>query len=175
LSSISANSFARWLAPLIGFAAFTLALWSWQIPPAGGALGTTVRFAAIPPGEIAATPTGSFGVGRVLQPGRGQARGELTLINVSGKPLSVHARTVPSNGDLDHMVQVKLTAGRWALDSGTLTTRPTWSTSAIVLPPRTRITLGIEAWLPPSVRAGYEGRDVVVTVELQADQIEVGA
>jgi hypothetical protein len=174
LPTTSAPKAVRLLAPLIGFVLVAAALWSWRIPPAGGALGTTVRFVASPPGEIAVTSSGDFAVGRGLQPGSVAARGGLALANVSARPQSVRIRALPSSADLDDRLQVTLKAGRWTLVSGRLGDLRTWSTSAIVLPPRTRIALRTEAWLPRSVHDGYEAREVDVTVEIKADPIESG-
>lgn len=172
MSALTINAVSRRLAPAIGFAVAVLVLLSWRIPAAGDGLGADVRFVGTPLGEVALEPAGTFAFGRALEPGEGEAHGRLTLANVAGGPLAVRVRGLPSNRELDRLLQVELRAGSRTLAHGRLARLREWTGRSVTLPRGGRTEIALRAWLPAGVRGPYEGRSVDVTLELRARPAE---
>lgn len=156
---------------LLGAGVTLVALASWRMPPAGGRLGADVRILSAPTGELDVSPSGPFLSANDLGPGSpdGGARGELAVRNQTGSPLSVRARLLPSASDLDALLRVRVSAGEERVLDGTLGELRTWSARAIHLAPGERRELHVQAWLPGTVRDGYQGRVEDVGLELRAE------
>jgi hypothetical protein len=90
------------------------------------------------------------------------------LRNVTGGALRVRLRGLPSNADLDPLARIEVLApGGRPLVRGPLARFRNW-THALRLPRAGSAELSVRAWLPASVRTGFQGRDVDVTVEMRA-------
>jgi hypothetical protein len=88
--------------------------------PSEGAPGANVTFQAEPTTGLEMSPAGSFGEGLDLRPGAAPAEGTVSIRNVSGSPLVVRARALPSAEDLDRRMRVEVTAGDTVVYSGML-------------------------------------------------------
>jgi hypothetical protein len=159
---------------LLGAGIALVALASWRMPPAGGRLGADVRILSAPTGELDVSPAGPFLSVTNLEPGSpgGGALGELGVRNQTGSRLSVRVRLLPSTADLDALLRVRVSAGGERLLDGTLGGLRTWSAGAFHLSSGERRELHVQAWLPGTVRDGYQGRVEDVGLELRAERAE---
>jgi hypothetical protein len=152
----------------LGIAIAALLVLALRVPAESGPLGAGMRLTSVAPGEVEVSPTGTLLNARRLLPGRAPARATVDLRNVTGTALRVRLRGLPSNGDLDHLTRIEVLApGGRPLVRGTLARFRDW-TAALRLPRAGSAELSVRAWIPASVRTGYEGRDVDVTVEMRA-------
>jgi hypothetical protein len=152
----------------LGIAVAALLVLAFRVPAEGGPLGAGMRLTTVAPGELEVSPTGTLLNARRLLPGADPAQATLDLRNVTGKDLRVRLRGLPANRDLDRLARLEVLApGGRALVRGPLARFRDW-TAALRLPRSGSAGLTVRAWIPASVRTGFEGRDVDVTVEMRA-------
>ena len=138
-----------------------------RIPQADGRLGADVRLVAIPPVELSTTASGAFLSGRHLEPGGEAATGKLPLRNDSAADTVVSFRALAPRDRLSRLVTVELTANGHRLASGSLAQLRRWSGSLRIPRGATR-TVEASAWVPGSVRSGYEGGSADITLDIRA-------
>jgi hypothetical protein len=150
-----------------GMAVAALLVTAFRVPAESGALGAGVRLIAAAPGELEASPSGTLLSARRLLPGR-SAESTVRLRNVTGSDLCVRLRGLPAGRDLDRIVRLELRGpGGRPLARGPLGRFRHW-TPPFRLRRAESTRLSARVWIPTSVRTGFEGRDVDVTVEMRA-------
>jgi hypothetical protein len=165
--SISSDAWARRIGVAIGLVLALAAVLSWRIPAEGAGLGAEARFVAVPPGELTLEPAGDFLSARGLEPGEG-ADGRLRLTNITGGPVGVRVRGLPSGRDLDRLLRVEIRAGDATLFRGPLAPLRSW-TRAVTLARGESRTLEVRVRLAPGAGARAVGASVDVTVELRTE------
>lgn len=138
-----------------------LALHSWAIASTGTALGADLGVAAVPPGELEVS-SGLALQATGLQPGAAPATGALRVRNISGAPVRVRIRALPSTRALDGALELTATArGRRIVLSRS------WSTMRVTLGMRKSTTIALRARLTRPA----QGLIADVTLELDADTL----
>jgi len=148
-----------------------LALLGWRVPGGDGSLGADVIFAANPSGELAISPIGPFITVAGLEPS-GERQGAINVKNQTGSTLAVKPRAAAEGRDLDRVLRVELKAADKLLFSGPLGGLRNGTSRAFVLTPGQTSPLDVRIWLPPSIRAGYQGRIASVHMELRPTPVE---
>lgn len=143
-----------------GLAAFAIALHSWAIASTGSALGADLGVAAVAPGELqVASGLALHAAG--LAPGGPSAEGALRVRNITGVPVRVRVRALPSTRVLDDALELVATyRGR------RIVLRRAWSDAA-TLGIRESVSLPLQARL---LRPA-QGLIADVTLELGADPV----
>lgn len=166
--SNSSDAWARRIGLAIGLLLALAAVLSWRIPAEGAGLGADARFVAAPPGELTVEPAGAFLSARRLESGGEAPEGRLWLRNITGGPVGVRLRGLPSSRDLDRLLRVQIEDGDATLFRGRLG-RLRSGTRALVLGRGERRALDARVWLPAGAGARAVGAAVDVTVELRAE------
>ena len=162
----SIDRIARVLGILVGVAIAAIAVISWRVPGGERTLGTDVRVEALQTGEIGVAPLHPFVSASSLLPGR-SVSGDVTVRNQTGVPLALRLRALPSERDMDGLLVVRLSAGARTLYDGKLGGLSTTGSGPLPLRPATSKRLHVTVSLPASVRTGFQGR--IVDVSLQID------
>jgi hypothetical protein len=155
---------ARPLGILLGVAIAAVALVSWRVPGGQRTLGADVRMEALQTGPVGVAPLQPFLSTPSLLPGS-TVSGDVTLRNQTGVPLSLRLRALPSTPDLDSLLQVRVSAGTRTLYDGSLGGLRTAGTAPLRVASARSAQLEVRATLPASVRSGFEGRIVDVTLQ----------
>ncbi|MEA2330870.1 MAG: hypothetical protein QOH58_1008 [Thermoleophilaceae bacterium] len=163
----TSSSWARRIGLAIGLLVAVGALLSWRIPAEGAGLGADARFVAVPAGELTVDPAGRFLSARGLRPGGATARGRLAVRNITGGPVGVRLRGLPSSRDLDRPLRVEIAADGTTVFRGRLAALRSW-TRAVPLGRGEQRSLEARVWLPAGAGASTVGASVDVTVELRA-------
>ena len=144
-----------------GIAVFAAALHSWAIASTGAALGTDLGVAAVAPGELAVS-SGLALQASGLQPGMRPANGTLHLRNITGVPVRLRVRALPSTRVLDDVLELRASAGGRSIALGRA-----WQ----ALPG----TLGVRerADLPLRARLRRPAQGLIADVALELDAIPV--
>jgi hypothetical protein len=165
--STSIDTWARRIGLAVGLLVALAAVLSWRVAAEGAGVGAEVRFVAIPPGELTVEPAGTFLAARGLEPG-GAATGRLELRNITGTPVVVRLRGLPSSRDLDASLRVELAAGDDVVFRGRLGRLRGW-TAPFALARAERRRLVARLWVAPGAGGKVAGAAVDVTVELRAE------
>jgi hypothetical protein len=165
------ETWARRVGLAVGLAVAAALVLAGRLPAGDGTLGADLVVAAHPTGELGVRPSGPFLQGVDLRPGD-EARGEVEVVNQTGVPLEVRVRGLPSSTQLDGLLRIAIEAGDEPVFRGTLGQLRRWSSAALRLEPGGSRTLSVQAWLPASLRGGYEGR--VEQVGLEFDPSPAG-
>lgn len=164
-SKARTDRWAKRLGILLGVALAGAALLGWRVPGGSGTLGANVRVDALQTGAVGVAPLRPFIDVASLLPGH-SAGGSVRLRNQTGVPLAVRLSALRSAPDLDGLLRITIGAGRaGALDDGPLgpaRTRP------LRLDPGETKTLSVAIALPRTLRAGYQGRIVDVTLQIDS-------
>jgi hypothetical protein len=160
-----AMHWVKGLAFLLGVAGVGLALLAWRIPGGDGTLGADVIFVSHLSGELQISPTGPFITKAGLEPSD-EAEGTLKVRNRTGTRLAIRPRAVPDNRDLNRILWLEIKNGNTLLFSGRLGRLPKDGARTFVLAPQQSGALNLRAWLPISIRSGYQGRIVQIDVTL---------
>jgi hypothetical protein len=145
--------------------AFGLVL-SGRMPPSQAEAPARLSISSKPTPELGVAPAGArFLDTRRLLPGRRPASGTLTLSNYTGRPLAVRLRATSPQRDLDPVVRIAVQVGRRQVFNGPLATLRSWSRLAVRLRARQRRQVQFRAWVPMSVKTGYEARSAEVELE----------
>jgi len=123
----------RWAGLLTGLGLAVAAFVAWQIPASGQALGADITIVAAPAGEVTVSPLAPTLAARGLR--RGQTdRGEMKLTNITGSPLAIRFRALPSSDALDSSAVLTISDRGRVLVSAPLTALRKWSRSRLRLP-----------------------------------------
>jgi hypothetical protein len=137
-----------------------------RIPQEDGKLGADVRMVATPPAGIDAG-SGTFLTGRHLTNGGEAATGKLRLTNNQSGEAVVSFRALGSDPKLSHLLNVELDLDGKKVAGGTLAQLRRWN-GALRIPRGSTRTLEASAWIPGSVRKGYEAKSSDVTLQIRA-------
>lgn len=144
-----------------GLTTMALAVHSWAIVSTGAALGTDLGVAAVAPGELEAS-SGLVLQATGLQPAAAPATGAVWLRNITGAPVRVRLRALPSTRALDGALELTVAArgGRTVLGRS-------WSPVVLTL------GVGKAATLPLRARLlrPQQGLIADVALELGADPV----
>ena len=122
----------------------------------------------IVPGELTAAPTGGpLLAARAMQPGGPPRAGRVRLRNIAPDPVDVRAQALPSDRGLARLAHMELRSGGQVLARGSLAELRRRS-APLRIPPQATRTLEARAWIPRSIRHGYEARYTDVTIDLLA-------
>jgi len=102
--------------------------------------------------------------GTGLVPGR-MAAGSISVRNVTGRTQDVRIRAIPSERDLDAILDVRITAQGEPVYQGSLEGLRTWTQDAVTLRSAESSRLSLEIRLPRSTARGFEGRIDTVRLE----------
>lgn len=152
---------ARAIGLACGLALFAIALHSWAIASTGSALGTDIGVAAVAPGELEVS-SGLVLHASGLQPGAAPATGTVRMRNITGAPVRVRVRALPSTRALDGVLELTTTVGGRRIELGRA-----WSAARFRLGVRGTRSLPLRAWL----RRPAQGLIADVTLELDADPV----
>jgi hypothetical protein len=167
--STSSDTWARRIGLAVGLLAALVAVLSWRVAAEGAGMGAEARFVAVPPGELTVRPAGAFIAARGLEPGALRT-GRLELRNITGGPLAVRLRGLPSGPVLDRLLRVELAAGGEVVFRGRLGRLRAWTTP-FVLDRAQRRDLAARVWLAAGAGGASAGAAVDVTVELRAEPL----
>jgi hypothetical protein len=153
---------------LIGLALCATVVLHGRMPEQGGALPArlTVRPAPATP-VLGVSPSRRFLSTSDLTPGPPEAgaSGTVTVRNQSARPLEVRLRVARSNRDLDDVLRLELAAGGERVFRGRLRALRRWTERSFELRSLERMRVRVRAWLPASLRGGYEARGADLTLE----------
>jgi hypothetical protein len=158
---------ARLTGLLIGCGLCVGFLLSGRLPDSSGELPARLTLVSAPTSELAVSPAGRFLSQRELIPGapRAGARGTVSARNRTRAPLAVRLRALPSSGELDELLRIRITADGAGIFRGKLRRLRRWSARAFRLAARQGKRIELRAWLPSSVTDGYQARTVELRVE----------
>jgi hypothetical protein len=155
---------------VLGLAGVALAVFGWRIPGGDGTLGADVIFVSHLSGELEVSPTGPFITKAGLEPAD-EATGTLKIRNRTGSRLAIRPEVVADTHDLDRFLRLEIKAGEKVLFSGRLGRLRDNEARAFVLVRGQGVPLTFRAWLPISIRSGYQGRIAQVDVQLRARRL----
>jgi hypothetical protein len=169
---IRSDMAVRGAALLLGLLLSLGAVIAWRVPPGTGRLGADVVFSSGPIGELDVGPTGPFLSATSLHPGSEShaPSSELDVQNITGVPLGVRMRGLPSGDDLDGLLWVRIDAGASRVFRGPLEDLRPW-TAPMTLASGEDRTLTVRTWLPDDEDDGYMGRIEQVSLEFAADRL----
>lgn len=159
---------AKGIGLALGVVAITAALSAWQVSSTGAALGADLEVVAVPSGELMTSPSAAFVQASGLRPGTRPVTGATTVRNITGRPVRVQARALPSGRDLDGVLQVELRDGDRRLARATLGELRAWSAGGVPLAVGATRRLSMRAWLAPGAAGRTDGTITTVTLELRA-------
>ncbi len=117
---MSITSTARFAGFVLGAALALSLMVGAHISAPSGQAAAGIVVSAVPTGELAVSPGGSFISAPQLIAGAPATRGELALRNQTGVPLIVDLRVRSATGDLDDLLRVDVRSGDRSLFTGTL-------------------------------------------------------
>ena len=166
----------RVLGLILGLAAAASLVAASRIPAGTGTLGADVLFSTAPTGELAVSPTGPFLSATNLIPDAGNdPSGSVRLTNQTGIGLIVQVHGVPSSGDLDQALLVRVATPQASLFDGTLGQFRSWSTGTLTLAPGETVELEVTAGLDGDAGQDWSGRVANVDVEFRSRPQEEGS
>jgi len=139
-----------------GVVAAGLAVHGWSVARGSAMPGADVRITAARSDSIAVTP-GELAKSDLTPSSSRALRGSLVLLNATGGALAVRLRADTHDADLDHVLFVRLSAGGARLFSGPLAALHEASRS-LTIARHARTPVSVRAWIPASVRTGYQAR-----------------
>jgi hypothetical protein len=165
----------RVLGLILGLAAAASLVAASRIPAGTGTLGADVLFASAPTGELAVSPIGPFLSATNLTPDVAEASGSLRITNQTGIGLIVQVHGVPSSGDLDQALQVRVDTPDGSLFDGTLGQFRSWSAGTLALAPGEAVDVEVSVRLDADAGQGWSGRVANVGVEFRSRPQEEGS
>jgi hypothetical protein len=141
-----------------------------RIPQEDGRLGADVRVVAVAPEGINTTASGTLLSGRHLTSGGEAATGTLPLRNDTRGEAAISFRALAPNTPLADRMMVELSLDGDKVAGGTLTELRRWD-GALRIPRGSTRTLEVSAWIPGSVRDGYEGKTADINLQIRARQV----
>ena len=140
-----------------------------RLPAGDGHLGLDLTVGITPTGELGIGSAGPILTGTGMEPGSNRVSGVTELRSQAGRRLSFQVRALPSNGDVDGLLKIRVAAAGRVLYEGSLGGLRRWTRRALVLAPGEVQALAVAAWLPPGTAAGAGGRSVDVPLELRME------
>jgi hypothetical protein len=166
-TKLSIDRSARLAGILLGVGLAAVALVAWRVPRGERTLGADVRMEALQTGPVGVAPLQPFLAKPSLLPGAAVS-GSVTLRNQTGVPLALRLRALPSTRDLNRMLVVKVSAGARALYDGSLEGLRTSGTGPLRLRSGQAQRVQVRASLPASLKSGYQGRIVDITLQIDS-------
>jgi hypothetical protein len=158
------ESYVRRAGMLVGIALVAVVVLAFRVPDGSGTLGSDVIFSISPTGELGVSRSGPFMSATGLRPG-GSLKGQVDVLNQTGKRLAVRLRALPDAKDLDRLLVVDVRAGESLLYHGPLAGLRK-QTRAFRIDSGQERALRLRASLPARLRDGYAGRIETVSLEL---------
>jgi hypothetical protein len=160
----TSDTVASWGGLILGLALAAALVVSWRVPEPDQTLGADLRMVAAPGGELELEPDSVFLSGRSLGAGD-RADGHLRIRNLTGRPVGVRLRGLPSSHDLDERVSAELRSGDRILARGSLGELRAWTRTPLALGPGETREIEARLSVPQHGGSGYRGRIVDVTLE----------
>jgi hypothetical protein len=137
-----------------------------RIPQEDGRLGADVRLVATPPAGIKAG-SGAFLTGRHLTSGGEAATGKLMLANDKPREAVVSFRALAPKDKLSRLIAIELRLDGKKVAGGSLAQMRRWS-GKLRIPGGSSRTLSASAWVPGSVRDGYEAKSADISLDIRS-------
>ena len=151
---------------LLGGLLAAAVLFSGRMPASGAAGGARLTIETQPTAGLGVSPAArSFLTARNLQPGGPESRGELTVSAYARGESSVHLRAAVQEPALDDVLRLEITAGGRRLFRGRLAELRRWTPRGFDVAGGETRKVHFSAWIPASVRDGYQGRSSELTLE----------
>lgn len=141
-----------------------------RIPQEDGRLGADVRLVAVAPEGIHTTASGALLSGRHLTSGGDAASGKLPLRNDTRGEAAISFRTLAPATPLADRMMVELSLDGKKVAGGSLAQMRRWD-GALRIPRGSQRTVEVSAWIPGSVRDGYEGKTADIQLQIRARQV----
>ena len=158
------ESYVRRAGVAVGIGLVAVVVLAFRVPEGSGTLGSDVIFSISPTGELGVSHSGPFMSATGLRPG-GSLKGQVDVLNQTGKRLAVRLRALPDAKDLDRLLVVDVRAGDSLLYHGPLAGLRK-KTRAFRIDSGQERSLRLRASLPARLREGYAGRIETVSLEL---------
>lgn len=140
----------------------------WRVPAESQSLGADVRFAAAPAGAVSVSPAGPLLTASRLLPGH-SATDRFELRNLTGRPLRVRLRALPSGPALDRALRVDVAAAGHQLAAGRLGELRSFASGApLTLPVEGSREVELRAELLRAAGRDHEGQIIDVMLEFEA-------
>lgn len=136
------------------------------IPGSQAAGSARLTIQSLPTGELGVEPTGRFFTASGIEPGgrRDAVRGTATVTNQTGNALAVRLRGVPAADNLDALLRIEISGAGKRVFSGSLGELRRWTKESFTLGFQESAKVEVEAWIPASVRHGYEALSTDLTL-----------
>ncbi len=139
-----------------------------RTPEGQAGSGARLTISTKPTTELGVSPAGELLSKRNLKPGGREARATTGLANFTARPFSVRLRLASSRRELDRILVIELGTAGERVFRGRLGELRSWSARPLRLAPRQKRRVEVRAWIPASVRSGYQGRSAEVELEWKA-------
>ena len=158
------DQWARRAGLAAGLIASVVAVAGWRTPPHHGALGLELAVTVQPSAQLELAPAGRVLTGSAMKPGDA-ASGRLAARNITGVPLNLRVRALPSIADLDQTLLVHVDAGGRTLYDGPLGGLRNASQGSVRLASGSTAALHVTAALPGTAGDAWRGRIEKVVLE----------
>jgi hypothetical protein len=152
---------------ICGLLAVAASVRSWMIVPTGSVLGTDVGIVAVAPGELLLSGSGQVLRGNRMRPGDASVTGAVRLRNITGTPLRVRFRTLPSRRALDDVLELTFTAGKRWIGGGSAGALRRWSPRQVWIGVHGSTMVEVSA----RMRRPAEGLIADVTLEFHSESV----
>ena len=139
---------------------------SGRMPESRAEAPARLSITARPTSELGVAPAGvEFLATRRLLPGGRPARGRVAVSNFTGRRQSLRLRVSSAQRELDSVVRIDVRAGGPQVFEGRLAELRSWTRGSLEFRPRGRRKVEFRAWVPISVKSGYQGRSADLELE----------
>jgi hypothetical protein len=139
---------------------------SGRMPQSQAEAPARLAMASQPTTTLGVSPAGSdFFASRSLAPGARPAQGSLEVSNYTGRRAAFRLRVRSPQRDLDSLVRVAVIVGGSRVYEGKLGELRSWTSRAVKLLRGQTRNVEFRAWVPMSVKTGYEARSAEVELE----------
>jgi hypothetical protein len=159
------DRWARRAGLTAGLVASVVAVAGWRTPPAHGELGLDLAMTYQPDPSLEVKPAGRVLSGTAMKPGE-SVEGQLSARNITGVPLALRVRALPSIADLDRSLVVHLDADGRSIYNGPLGSLRTATAAPVRLASGATSRLHVRAELPGGA-GGWQGRIEKIVLELR--------
>jgi len=162
------SGYIRLTGFLLGCALAVGLVLSGRTPEGHAGSPASLTISSKPTTELGVSPAGELLSERNLKPGGRQAHATVGIANFTAHALPVRLRVASTGQDLDRILVIELGTPGKRLFRGRLGELRSWSKRPLRLAPRQKRRVEIRAWIPASVRDGYQGRSADVELEWKA-------
>lgn len=155
----------RFIGFLVGGVLAVGLVLSGRVPESRAGAGATLTIETQPTTELGVSQAGELLSERSLAPGGRKAHETIGLANYTGRALSVGLRASSGGRDLDRVLLLEIATGGERTFRGPLGELRTWTAATLTLAPRQKRRVAVRAWIPSSVRDGYQGRSTAIELE----------